>query len=167
MAILDGALLLAGTYGATNFLNPQLITAVGTTNGSNVVDLQPAANGQVPELPSAMPIEITITQTLTSAGAATVQFQLVEADDQALATNVQVLTQSAIFPFAALTAGQIVNLSWRRAAPFTPRRYAGLQILIAGAALTNATGWLLAAVGAPGTPTQKLPPILKTGYSVL
>lgn len=152
MAVLDNLITLIGNINASGIIVPALVTAVGTTTGAsagfNVVDLNPslgAANGG--ELAGSLEVVVQVLQTLTSAGAATVQFQLVQADDANLTVNVQVLTQSEPFPFGLLVAGTREALDWARAAPYVPRRYCGARIVIAGAALTNASGQFFASVG--------------------
>ena len=152
MAVLDHLIALIGNVNANGTIVPALVTAVGTTTGAsagfNVIDLNPslgAANGG--ELAGALDVLVQVLQTLTSAGAATIQFQLVQADDANLTTNVQVLTQTDAFPFGLLVAGTREALNWARAAPYVPRRFAGVRIIIAGAPLTNATGQFYAVVG--------------------
>lgn len=149
--IADGLILLAGTVNPANLaLAGQLVTAIGATPGTNTFDLGPAASGQNVDYGSGEGLEITvhILQTLTSAGTPTVGFQLVMADDPFLTINVQVLNQTDAFPLAQLTAGTRIPMHWDRAAPYLPpKRYLGMRTVIAGAALTNATGWLVAFVG--------------------
>jgi hypothetical protein len=148
MAIFDNLLTLVGYVDPTGKIVPQLITAIGAIVGTNQIDMNPslgAANGG--SVCESLDVTVSIVQTLTSAGAATVQFQLVQADDALLTSNVQVLNQTEALAFALLTAGTRVPLTWSRTAPYVPKRYFGMRVVIAGAALTNALPQFFAAVG--------------------
>ena len=142
--ILDNQTLLAGTYNAQNVLTALAANGAGTIIGNNVLDLNPvlgAANGG----DAAQGLDVMIQVVTAPTVGTSVQFQLVQADDTALTTNVQVLVQSAAFAIAQLPAGSLVPLRWDRAAPYTPRRYFGLRIINVGAI---ATASYIAAVGA-------------------
>ena len=147
--VIDGFTLLAGAFSPVNLaLTGQLVTAIGATAGTNTIDAGPLASGQNVDYGNAgLDVTVRVLQTLTSAGTATVQFQIVTADDPALSVNVQVINQTDSYPFALLVAGTDVPVRWSPAAPYAPKRYAGLRVVIAGAALTNATGWLAALLG--------------------
>jgi hypothetical protein len=148
--LLDGLLVLAGTVSAANVLAGQLVTATGNTLGTNAIDLAPNARGgnQAADygIGKSMTIEISIFQTLTSGGAATVQFQLVQADNAALSTNLEVINETPAFVYSTLVAGTVLPLGWSSSAPTNPRRYMGIRIVIGTAVLTNATGQFFAAV---------------------
>lgn len=148
--ILDNNLILSGSVSAAGVVAGQLATAVANNVSTNVIDTGPLAIGsnQPAEFGQgeALEVVITILQTLTSGGAATVQFQLVEADDAAISSNVNVLVQSDVFGYASLTAGTVVPLHYDRAAPYIARRYVALRIVIGTATLTNGTGQFFAAV---------------------
>lgn len=168
MAVLDANLMFAGSY-ATGNLVPQLITAIGATAGANVVDLAPSgqSGNQLGDFGNEeVSVIFQVKNTLTSGGAATVQFQLVQADDAALTTNVQVLNQTDAFPYTILTAGTWVPLGWPKLpSSYAPKRYAGIRVVIGTAILTNATGWLIAAVG-DSLPGQPIAPIYKTTWTI-
>lgn len=135
--------------GSVNPVAGQLVTALGNTTSTNVVDLAGTAGTQQARdigAGAALEIAIEILQTLTSGGAATVQFQLVEADDAAISTNVQVINQTDAIPIANLTAGTLVPLHYDRAAPYPARRYIAIRYVVGTAALTNATGQFFATV---------------------
>lgn len=144
--IQDALLQFSGT---TNPTAGQLITAVGATTSSNVIDTAGVGTGNTARdigMGESLEIAIEILNTLTSAGAATVQFQLVQADDAAITTNVQVIATTDAFPFAFLPAGTIVPLSYDSATPYPRRRYVALRYNIGTAALTNGTGQFFASV---------------------
>ena len=139
--ILDSLLQFSGTVNPTA---GQLVTALGNTVSTNVIDL--AGGNTARDLGQGEPLEIQIQilQTLTSGGAATVQFQLVEADDTAISTNVNVIVQTDAFTFGTLTAGKIIPLHWDRASPYQARRYLALRYVIGTAVITNGTGQFFA-----------------------
>lgn len=157
--ILDGLLVLCGTVSTTNALAGQLVTATGNTLSTNTIDLAPDATGgnQTSDMGAGEPldIEISIMQTLTSAGAATVQFQLVQADNAALSTNLEVINETPAFGYASLTAGRVIRLPWITTEPLAPRRYLGMRVVIGTAALTNSTGQFFSAVPADFVGTGK------------
>lgn len=139
--IIDNFLTLSGAW-ASGVWTPQLVTAIANNLSTNVIDLastkvaQPADYGQGNELD----IIISVVNTLTSGGAATIQFQVVQADDTAITTNVNVLDQSDVIGFASITAGLIITLNWNRTLLGVARRYLAVRYVIATAVLTNATG---------------------------
>lgn len=142
--ILDALLQLSGA--PNNMSGGQLVgqpvTAVGSTLSNNVVDLAATPKAQTADIGMGEGLEIyvAVLQSLTSAGAATVQFQLVQADDAGISSNVQVITQTDAIPFATLVAGTRVPLRYSRATQYPARRYIAVRYVVAGAALTNTTG---------------------------
>jgi hypothetical protein len=169
--ITDNLVLLAGTVSPTNLaITGQLVTALGNNTGTNTIDAGPLAGGQITDYGIGGNVDITISilQTLTSGGAATVKFQLVMADDAALTTNVQVVVSTDDIPFATLVAGSKATLHWDRAVPYAPKRYLGLRTVIGTAVLTNAVGWLVAMVGtdAHDIGTNGRGVVFKTGYGI-
>lgn len=143
--ILDGILVFCGTMSSDDVIAGQLVTATGNTLSTNTIDLAPATKGAANQpgdygIGTDLDIGMSIMQTLTSGGSATVGFELVQADDAALTTNLEVIAKSAIYGFATLTAGTIVELAYEGIEPLGPRRYLGMRVVIAVAALTNSTG---------------------------
>lgn len=144
--IQDALLQLSGT------LNPtagQLVTAVGATLSTNTIDTAGVGIGNTARdmgMGEDLNLVIEILNTVTSAGAATVQFQLIQSDDAAATVNVQVVSTTDAFPFAFLTQGTIVPLSYDSATPYPRRRYITLRYNVGTAALTNGTGQFAAAI---------------------
>jgi hypothetical protein len=136
--ILDNFLLLSGAVSGAGALTGQAVTV--TAVSTNAIDTNPDALGgnQPNDLGRGEPLEIAISvlQTATAAGAATVNFELVQADDGALTTNVETLVQTGAVPIAKLTAGALVPLHLDRAAPYAPRRYIGVRYTIGTGPLT-------------------------------
>lgn len=146
--IIDNFLTLSGAW-AAGVWTPQLVTAVANNLSTNVVDLaatrvpQPADFGQGNELD----VVISVVSTLTSGGGATIAFQLVQADDTAITTNVNVLDQTDVFGFATITAGLIITLNWNRTVLGVARRYVAVRYVVAVAVLTNGTGQFITQIG--------------------
>jgi len=96
MAVSDSLLTLSGTY---NPIAGQLVTATGNTTSTNIIDTEVGTGERYPQVRDfgvgkRLSVEISILQTLTSAGGATVQFQLVQADDAAISVNVNVVAST-------------------------------------------------------------------------
>jgi hypothetical protein len=144
--IIDGLLQFSGSVNPTA---GQLVTALGNTLSTNVIDTAGVGVGNTArDMGAGTPMEILIEvlNALTSAGAATVQFQLVEADDAAITTNVEVVDQTDAIPYATLVAGAQVPLHYNRATPYPARRYVAVRYVVGTAALTNATGQFFATI---------------------
>lgn len=143
--IIDNYLTLSGAW-AAGVWTPQLVTATGNTTSTNVIDLastkqnQAADYGQGNELD----VVISVVNTLTSGGAATIQFAIVQADDAGITTNVNVLNQTDVFGFASIVAGQIITINLDRTVLGVARRYLALRYIIGTAVLTNGTGQFIA-----------------------
>ena len=90
------------------------------------------------------------------------QFQLIQADDAALTSNVQVIVQSDAIPIASLPINSIVPLHWDRAAPYAPQRYIGVRYVNVGVIATFSVAAFL---------TKNVQDVknlfFKSGYSVL
>lgn len=142
--IIDALLQFSGSVNPTA---GQLVTSTGNTVSTNVLDLAGVGTGNTARdigQGEGLEIAVEILQTLTSGGAATVQIQLVEADDAAISTNVNVIVQTDAYAYTSLTAGTIIPLHWDRAAPYQARRYIALRYVVGTAALTNGTGQFFA-----------------------
>lgn len=143
--IIDNYLTLSGAW-AAGVWTPQLVTATGNTLSTNVIDLAATKQAQAADFGQGEPLEceISIVNSITSAGAATVQFQLVTADDAAITVNPTIVVQTDAIPKASLLAGVVVPLHLDRAAPYVPRRYLALRYVVGTAVLTNGTGQFIA-----------------------
>lgn len=139
--ILDNFLLLSGGVSAQGVLTGQAVTA--TAVSTNAMDTNPCAlGGNQPNdigRGEALEIAISVLVAATAAGAATVNFELIQADDAALTVNVETLVQTGSIPKTLLVAGAIVPLHFDRAAPYTPRRYVGVRYTVGTGPLTTGT----------------------------
>lgn len=117
-----------------------LAQAAGSYLSTNTVDL-----GDITAGPLGSPIRdpgrgapiqawAQVTTTFTSGGAGTLQVQLVQADNAALSSNLEVLAETAVLALATLVAGYQFRFgSWP---PGTSKRYIGLRYVIATATMT-------------------------------
>jgi len=109
----------------------QAVTATAVSTSS--VDLQVARDiGEGDRLY----VDFRVSTTATAAGAATVAFEIVTADDAALTTNVTVLQQSAPVAVASLVAGYRTALVIPPQIGSVGRRYIGAQFVVATGPLT-------------------------------
>lgn len=118
-----------------------LAQAAGNYLSTNTIDLgspgSPVVGGIVSDVGRGMPLEVIcqITETFTSGGAATVQAQLVMADNAALSSNLTILDETPAIALATLIAGYQFRL---RAIPQgITKRYLGMRYVI-GTATTTA-----------------------------
>ncbi|MGZ3184413.1 MAG: Bbp16 family capsid cement protein [Telluria sp.] len=137
--ILDNFGMVSGSVSAAGVLTGQAVT--NTAVSTNSIDTNPdALGGNQPNEygpGAATEVAFSVMQTATAAGAATVNFAWVQADDAALTQNVEIVVQTGPLPIAKLTAGTIVPLHLDRAAPLTPRRYVGAQYIVGTGPLTG------------------------------
>lgn len=136
--ILDNALLLSGAVSAAGALSGQLVIA-NSALSTNTIDLGPLAIGgnQAGDLGAGEPLAVEFSILAAPAAATDVTFQLVQADDAALTTNVEVIVQTGAFPIAMLPIGTLVPLAVDRAAPLAPRRYIGARYISTGTTVTT------------------------------
>ena len=139
--ILDNTLLLSGAYSAAGVLSGQAVTA--TALSTNTYDTAPLAlGGNTPnDIGRGEPLSIAISTLVAAAaaGAATVNFELIQADDAALTVNVETIVQTGPIGKATLVAGALVHLRYDRAAPLAARRYIGIRYTVGTGPLTAGT----------------------------
>lgn len=136
--ILDAFTLLSGQLNAsTGALTGQLVTT-NSALSTNTMDLGPAAigNNQVGDLGAGEPLNVTFSVLVAPATATDVTFQLIQADDAALTTNVQVIGSAGPFTIAQLPVGTLVPMKVDRTAPLLPKRYIGARYVSTGATVT-------------------------------
>ncbi len=136
----------------TTFSDQQTIAAVASTIASTYsVDVGAAGTDNMGNTPiqdiGRTPVDllVQVTETVTSAGAATVTFQLIHSDNADLSSPTILATTPAI-ALATLVAGYQARLGM---APGVTKRYIGVQYVI-GTATTTAgkvTAGLLAPYG--------------------
>lgn len=140
----------SGGFNRESVMFGQLVTALGVTVSPNAIDTAPGyrGSGAIPAAggKEAPILYVHVLQTPTSAGAATICFEYIQADDAGLTQNVNVIATSPVFLASSLTAGShtTVRLSNIHDKP-VPRRYQGVRFVVGVAALTNSTGQFLVA----------------------
>ena len=142
--LFDAALLLVGAVSAANALVPQSVNGAGSFLSTNTIDLGPAGLGGLPgqlsDLGAGEEVAVSITVETAPTAGTSVQFQLIQADDPALSTNVQVLSSTDVLPIANLTAGAQIVLKVDQTAPYPPKRYIGVRFINAGS-ITGFSCW--------------------------
>jgi len=138
--ILDNFAFLHGTVSAAGVLAGAAANGAGNVLSTNTMDLGPLTIGgnQVGDVGAGEALEISISVTSQPTVGTNVQFQLIQADDAALTTNVQVINQTDAFTIAQLPVGTVIPLHYDRAAPFAPKRYIGVRFVNTGAIATAA-----------------------------
>lgn len=139
-------------------LRQSLVAGVGNVLSTYSIDTGAAgalpvgynARGNAPhDVGKGMPLEVEcqINTSCTSGGAATVQAQLVMADDDALTTNLTVLAQTDAIAVATLVKGYRFAIAGT-VPPGVSKRYIGIRYVIGTAAIT--AGTVTAALTFPG-----------------
>lgn len=120
----------------------QAITALGTVRSTNVIDLgvndamPNGAGSYTPDFTKANPelrLLVQVTETFTSAGAATLAAELVTADDAAITTNVTTHHTTSAQALAALKAGTKIPVPLPSG---IKQRYLALRYTVGTAAMT-------------------------------
>jgi hypothetical protein len=139
--ILDNFALLSGAYSATGVLTGQAVTATAVSTNTYDTGSTTLGGNQPNDLGRGEGLEIAISTLVaaTAAGAATVNFELIQADDAALSVNVETLVQTGPVPKATLVVGALVALHYDRAAPLAARRYIGVRYTVGTGPLTAGT----------------------------
>lgn len=136
--IIDALLTLFGSISAAGVLTGAAANGAGNILSTNTVDLAPLTIGGNQPSDTGAGNDLTVVFTVLTAPTVgtSVQFQLIQADDAALTSNVQVICQTDAFPIASLPAGTLVPLGLDPAAPYAPKRYFGARIVNVGAIAT-------------------------------
>lgn len=117
---------------------------------NGAADTPPLGSPLIADLGRASQLDIlgVVTTAFTSGGAATLQFQVVQADDAALTANLEVLRETRALGYAGFTKGVRVNMG---KIPPMSRANLGLRCVIGGA---TTTAGKMAAGLVRGTPTN-------------
>lgn len=140
MAVMDNLTVFSGAVSAAGVISGQTVTGTGTTiTGSNVYDTQGGSpSAQNIDLGKGEDLDLVFNVMTAFAGATSIEFQYVNADDTALSTNATVLASSGAIPIASLAAGAQPVLPLPPADPRTTRRYIGVKYVIVGAGSAGA-----------------------------
>lgn len=136
---IDNLLVLHGSISAAGAITGSAANGAGNVLSGNTIDLGSLTIGgnQAADLGGGEPLEVSISVLTAPTAGTSVQFQLIQADDAALTTNVQVINQTDAFAIASLPAGTIVPLHVDRDAPYVPKRYMGVRFVNVGAIATT------------------------------
>lgn len=129
--ITDALCQLSGSINA-GVVSGQAVNGAGNILSTNTYDL-----GVARDIGKGEPLE-AVFEILTAPTVGTsVQFQIVQADDAALTTNLQVIVQTDAIPIASLPAGTQIPLHVDRVDPYPARRYLGARYVNVGAIATQ------------------------------
>lgn len=164
--IIDNGLTFSGSWSNGTWTG-QTVTGTNTSvTSTNVLDTNPTTTGaganQPVDLGSGERLTLAFAVGTAFAGATSVEFQLVSADDSGISTNVQVLVSTGAIPIASLTAGKQFALNVDRSAPYSARRYVAVRYVIVGA---GSAGTVIANMVKDYSDVQNN--LYKSGYSVL
>src|SRR4026209_676951 len=122
--ILDNLLLLSGSVSAAGVLSGQAANGSGNVLSTNTVAIAPLTIGgnQAGDLGAGEDLYVEFSVLTAPTVGTSVRFQLIQADDAALSSNVQVINQTDDIPIASLPAGTLVPQGWDPAAPYPPKR---------------------------------------------
>jgi hypothetical protein len=145
--ITDKLTIFSGSVSAAGAVAGQAITGAASVVSTNSYDTGPRAIGsnQPAKLGAGEPLNVAVQVLVAPADPTSVAFQLIQADDAALTSNVQVLTDSGTVAIASLVAGTNIQLPFRRPDPLAAKRYVGVRYVITGTN-TNAGTYFAAVV---------------------
>lgn len=160
--LLDATMLLSGSVSPANALIGQAVNGAGSILSQNTVDIAPLSLGgnQPGDFGTGESLWLEFSVITAPTGGTSVRFQMIQADDAALTTGVQVIGQTDDYPIASLPAGTIVPLRWDPAAPYPAKRYIGARYINTGAIAT----FTVAAAVAKDIQTRQIN--YKSGYTV-
>ena len=165
--IFDALTIFSGGFNQLTGQFGQAVNGAGSFLSTNTMDL--AASGGIGgglfpmDLGIGESLDISISVLTAPTVGTNVQFQLIQADDAALTSNVQVINQTDAYPIAALPAGSVVYLHCDRAVAYAPKRYIGLRYVNTGAIAT--ASYLAAIVKNPHDFTKAVS-LVKSGYGI-
>jgi hypothetical protein len=122
------------------FSEAQAVTALGNTLSTNTIDLgvagTPVVGGLITDVGRGGNVEVVaqVVTAFTSGGAATLQVQLVMADDAALTSNLTVLDETAAIALASLVAGYQFRMGTIPGG--VTKRYLGIRYIVGTAVMT-------------------------------
>lgn len=145
---MDNNLLISGSVSAAGVVTGQTVTGTGNVLSANTVDLGTNRDiGSGAEYPI-----LQLLVTTAFAGATSVEFQAVTADDAALSVNVTTLGTTGAIPVASLIAGKRMAVDLSTQVGSKGQRYIGGRYIITG---TGTAGVLVGFFGADIQDGQK------------
>lgn len=137
--ILDNFLTVAGSISAAGVVTGQSFNTATTAVSTNSIDNGPLTiGGNQPNDPGqGEALEAMVVILTAPTVGTTCKYQVIQADDAALTSNVQIIGSTADIPIASLPIGTLVPIAWPGAAPVPTKRYMGLQVVTVGAIATH------------------------------
>ena len=137
--IIDNFTILEGAVSGAGALTGVAVVATNQVS-TNSIDTGPRAIGsnQPVDLGQGNPVQFSIVTLTAPTVATSVEFQLIQADDGALTSNVQVLESSGAIPIASLPIGATVFMS-PDSNVRASKRYVGLRYVVTGTATSAGT----------------------------
>ena len=135
--ILDGLSFLSGSLTTTGGFVGQAVNGAGNFLSTNTMDLAPLTLGgnQLSDYGQGEKLRFAVTVLTAPTVGVSVKFQLIQADDAALTSNVQVINSTDDIPIANLLAGTLVPMRLGQTA-YPPKRYLGMRYTNTGAIAT-------------------------------
>ena len=132
----DANLILCGAISSAGAITGQACNGAGNVISTNTMDLGSLALGgnQISALGQGKSITVDFHVRTAPTVGTSCEFQLIQADDAALTSGVQVLVSTGPMPIANLPAGRHVFMNWARST--TPKRYGGARIVNVGTVAT-------------------------------
>ena len=145
--ITDKLTIFSGAVSSAGVVTGQAITGAASVVSTNSYDTGPRAIGgnQAVKLGAGESLYVCVNIRTAPTDPTSVAFQLIQADDAALTSNVQVIVDSGTIAIASLVAGTNIELEFRRPNPLAAKRYVGVRYVITGTN-TNAGTYFAAMV---------------------
>ena len=132
--IQDANAIFSGSISAAGVVSGQTVTGTDTTVlSTNTYDL-----GVARDVGKGESLNIAIEVITAASGGTSVQFQLIEADDAALTSNVKIINETGAIPVASLTINKQFNMPVGRVDPNAAKRYLGIRYALVGAVAAGA-----------------------------
>lgn len=135
--ITDANTVLSGSWSAGVWTGQAVVAS--PTISTNVLDIGAVIGAQIGDYGTSEMPQVAISVLVAPTLATSVEFQLVQADDAAITTNLNVLVSSGPTPIASLPLGTKFAMDWGRAAPYPPRRYVAVRYVVVGTATSAGT----------------------------
>jgi len=164
MAIYDGLTILCGAISSAGAITGQACNGAGNVISTNTMDLGSLAIGgnQISAVGQGKSITVDFHVRTAPTVGTTCKYQLIQADDAALTSGVQVLASTDDIPIANLPIGRHVYLSVPAVSHFLPKRYVGARIVNVGVIATHTVFACLVQDGQ----SQLDQTIFRTGFAI-
>ena len=163
MAAIDAFNTFSGGFNAAGAVTYQTVTGASPVVSTNSFDTTGASpSGQNIDLGKGEEMDLVIQVGTAFTGLTALECQLVQADDAALTTNVEVITSSGAVAVANLGAGKQIVVPVGPVDPKSARRYVGVRYVPTG------TGTAGTVFGAFQRRHGDVPqPVYKSGFAIL